>query len=220
MEFAASTCMPRKAREEVEGGIFHVYARGNDKRLIFRDDVDRTTYLRMLRGTVKQRRWRLLAYCLMPNHVHLLVETPHANLAAGMQRMHGLYARDFNDRHGRSGHVFQGRYGSVRAETDEQLWGAAAYIAMNPVAAGLCKEPEEWPWGSHRAIVRGGGPRWLDVARLLEHLAGAGRDPGHTYADMFREMREARPRGRASLLERDSLVESPGGTTAVAAPSR
>jgi putative transposase len=178
--------MPRKPRKEEEGGIFHVYARGNARGLIYLDDVDRATYLRMLGGTVKQCRWRLLAYCLMPNHVHLLVETPDPNLGKGMRWLHGLYGREFNDRHGRSGHVFQGRYGSVRAETDEQLWGAAAYIAMNPVAAGLCKEPEGWPWGSHRAIVRGGGPRWLDVDRLLEHFAGAGRDPRHTYAAMCR----------------------------------
>jgi hypothetical protein len=90
---------------------------------------------------------------------------------------------------------------------------------MNPVVAGLCDVPEEWPWGSHRAIVRGGGPRWLDIERLLEHFGGAGRDPRRAYVEMFREMREARPGGRASL-ERNSLVGSPGGATAVAAPSR
>src|SRR4051812_44061395 len=212
--------MPRKPREEVQGGIFHVWARGNDKRLIYRDDGDRTTYLRMLRGTVRQWRWRLLAYCLMPKHVHLLFETPPRNPATGVQRLHGLYAREFNDRHGRSGHVFQGRYGAVRATTDEQLWAVAAYIAMNPVHAGLCRVPEEWPWGSHRSIVRGGAPRWLDVARLLEHFGGAGRDPRRTYAQMFRETHEARPLvGRASL-EGNLLVRSPGGATAAAAPSR
>ena len=178
--------MPRKPREEVAGGIFHVYARGNDKRLIYRDDFDRNAYLRLLAGTVRRCRWRLLAFCLMENHVHLLIETPEANLGVGMQRLHSDYAHQFNQRHGRSGHVFQGRYGAVRAERDEQLWGAAAYIAMNPVEAGLCKDPEEWPWGSHRAIVRGGGPRWLDVDRLLGHFAGAGGDPRERYCAMFR----------------------------------
>jgi hypothetical protein len=66
--------VPRKPRAEVEAGLFHVYARGNDKRLIYRDDHDRGTYLRILRGTVRHFRWRLLAYCLMDNHVHLLLE--------------------------------------------------------------------------------------------------------------------------------------------------
>lgn len=165
--------------------MFHVYARGNDKRLIYRDDVDRRMYLRMLRGTVKQRRWRLLAYCLMENHVHLLVETPDPNLGAGMQRMHGLYAREFNARHRRSGHVFQGRYGAVRITTDEQFWMVAAYVAMNPVEAGLCARPDEWPWSSHSAAVAGDAPPWIDVARLLSYFASAGGDPMERYVAMF-----------------------------------
>jgi putative transposase len=119
-------------------------------------------YIRMLRGTVKQQRWRLLAYCLMENHVHLLVETPEANLGDGMQRMHGLYAREFNSRHRRSGHVFQGRYGAVRIRTDEQLIAAAHYVAMNPVAAGLCARPEEWSWSSHAAAIAPNAPEWID----------------------------------------------------------
>ena len=176
--------MPRKPREEVEGGVFHVFARGNDKRLIYRDDVDRRKYLRMLRGTVRHFRWRLLAYCLMDNHVHLLLETPHANLGVGMQRIHGLYGRDFNSRHDRSGHVFQGRYGSVRIKTDEQLWAAAAYIAMNPVEAGLCCRPEDWPWSSHSMVLSDRAPDWVDVAHLLEYFGAAGGDARQRYASM------------------------------------
>ena len=100
--------MPRKPREEVVDGIFHVYARGNDKRLIYWDEVDRQIYLQALGAVVERCRWRLLAFCLMDNHVHLLVETPDANLGTGMQRLHSDYAQQFNQRHGRSGHVFRG----------------------------------------------------------------------------------------------------------------
>jgi REP-associated tyrosine transposase len=178
--------MPRKHREEVAGGIFHVYARGNDKRLIYSDDADRGVYLRLLSATVGRCRWRLLAFCLMQNHVHLLIETPDANLGTGMQRLHSDYAQQFNQRHGRSGHVFQGRYGAVSVSSDEQLWGVAAYLAMNPVKAGLCDTPEEWPWSSHAATVRGAGPAWLDDARLLFHFEGLGGDPRERYAAMFR----------------------------------
>jgi putative transposase len=176
--------MPRKPRQEVEGGVFHVFARGNDKRLIYRDDVDRRTYLRMLRGTVRQQRWRLLAFCLMENHVHLLLETPGANLAAGMQRLHSLYAREFNRRHRRSGHVFQGRYGAVQVTTDEQLWTAARYIVVNPVKAGLCERPLEWRWGSHAAVLGPEPPRWIHHSRLLEYFGAAGGDPAHRYMAM------------------------------------
>jgi putative transposase len=177
--------VPRKPREEVEGGVFHVFARGNDRRLIYRDDADRRMYLRMLRGTVRTCRWRLLAYCLMENHVHLLVETPEANLGDGMQRMHGLYAREFNGRHRRSGHVFQGRYGAVRIKTDEQLWMVAVYVAMNPVDAGLCSRPEDRPWSSHSAAVADKAPDWIDVSRLLSHFGSAGGNPRRRYAAMF-----------------------------------
>src|SRR5919198_2592385 len=86
----------------------------------------------MLGRVVMRKRWRCLAYCLMDNHVHLLVETVDANLGRGMQRLHSSYAQTFNARHGRSGHVFQGRYGAARMTDDAQLYVAAAYIARTP----------------------------------------------------------------------------------------
>jgi REP element-mobilizing transposase RayT len=92
----------------MENGIFHVYARGNDRQAIYRDDGDRATYLRLLERVVRRQEWRVLAFCLMDNHVHLLVQTPHADLGRGMQRLHGHYAQTFNARHGRVGHLFQG----------------------------------------------------------------------------------------------------------------
>jgi putative transposase len=177
--------MPRRPREELEGAVQHVFARGNDRRDIFVDDLDRGVYLLKLGRVTRRQRWRCLSYCLMPNHVHLLVETPHANLGAGIQRLHGDYAQIFNERHGRSGHVFQGRFGSVRMKTDEHLWTVAAYIALNPVAAGLCHAPEEWAWSSHRSTIDGRRrPRWLDTERLLSHFEGLGGDPLQRYLAM------------------------------------
>jgi putative transposase len=176
--------MARMPREEVEGGIFHVFARGNRRQQIYLDDVDRRRYLAMLGSVVKQYDWRCLAYCLMENHVHLLLETPRANLGAGMQWLHGLYAQTFNERHGRSGHLFQGRYGSVRVTTDAQLWVLARYLALNPVKAELCERPGEWPWSSHGALIASRLPRWLDHPRLLEYFAAAGGDPPGRYRAM------------------------------------
>ena len=111
----------------------------------------------MLAQAVRRQRWSCLAYCLMHNHIHLLVETPQPNLGAGMQRLHGLYAQTFNKRHKRCGHLFQGRYGGDRVRTDEQLLTAARYIALNPVEAGLCERPDEWPWSSHAGVLEWGG---------------------------------------------------------------
>lgn len=177
--------MPRQPREELEGAVHHVFARGNDRRDIYRDDIDRRTYLAILERVTLRQRWRCLAYCLMPNHVHLLLETPRANLGRGMQRLHGDYAHIFNERHGRTGHVFQGRFGSIRMATDEHLWAVVAYIALNPVSAGLSRGPEEWPWSSHGATagVRH-RPGWLDVARLLSYFEGLGGDPRERYVSI------------------------------------
>src|SRR5439155_27203426 len=102
--------MPRKPRREEAGAVHHVYARGVNRRVIFVDDSDRERYLELLGYVVGEWRWECFAYCLMPNHVHLLVRTLEPNLGLGMQRIHSLYAQGFNERHGRIGHLFQDRY--------------------------------------------------------------------------------------------------------------
>jgi putative transposase len=145
--------MARRLRELVAGDIYHVVARGNGGSRIFLDDQDRAEYLRLLGRATGRCRWNVLAHCLMSNHVHLLVETPEPNLPAGMQWLHGRYGRYFNDRHDRVGHLFQGRYKAVRQKTDEQLWHVIRYIALNPVEAGLCDDPEDYPWSSYSALA-------------------------------------------------------------------
>jgi putative transposase len=163
--------MPRKPREEEAGAVHHVFARHNEQRLLYRDDADRRMYLKLLGGAVGRFGWRCMAYCLMPNHLHLLIETPQPNLGRGMQYLHGHYGRWFADRRGLAGHVFQGRYGAKRVGDDQQLWAVAAYIAANPVQAGLCRGPADWAWGSHAVVAgRARAPGWLDADRLLELL--------------------------------------------------
>ena len=149
---------------------------------MFADDTDRRNYLRLLRATVNAMNWRCLAYCLMPNHVHLLLRTPNANLSEGMQRLHGPYVQGFNGRHGSVGHLFQGRYGAKRIQSDQQIQVTAAYIARNPVAAGLCATAGDWQWGSYQSIVSRTAPRWLHVSDLLDYFAGAGGDPRWRFA--------------------------------------
>ena len=171
--------MPRGPRQEIAGGIHHVYARGNRKQAIYRDERDRLTYLKILGTVVVDHGWRCLAYCLMNNHVHLLIETPQANLGSGVQQLHGGYARVFNQRHRHVGHLFQGRYGNTVIRSDEQLCAAVRYVAMNPVTAGLCTAPDRWPWGSCSRR-----PGWVDHTRLLEYLGAGGGDAGRRYAEL------------------------------------
>jgi putative transposase len=175
--------MPRQPRAEFESGLYHVMGRGNRRLAIFVDDNDRRRYLTLLGRVIARTRWRCLAYCVMGNHVHLLIETRKPNLGSGMQRLHGVYAQSFNNRHSQVGHLFQGRFKAKPVESDAQLWITAAYIAYNPVEAGLVRNARDWRWGSHAAILDGAGPDWLDRSRLLELFGGLGGDPEQRYAD-------------------------------------
>jgi REP element-mobilizing transposase RayT len=176
--------VPRKPRQEEAGAIHHVYARGNNRHRTYVDDVDRRRYLALLAAVARDKGWNCLAYCLMPNHMHLLIETPQPNLGEGMHALQGEYARTFNVRHGRLGHVFQGRYRHVRISDDDHLATALGYIALNPVAAGLCSHPEDWPWSSHLATSCGEAPPWLAAERLFS-LLSIGGDPKRQYAEII-----------------------------------
>jgi REP element-mobilizing transposase RayT len=162
--------MPRVPREEESGAIHHVFARGNRRQRVFLDDRDRRRYVALLHKVVERCRWISLAYCLMDNHVHLLVETPDPNLGDGMRRLHGAYAQEFNRRHGHVGHLFQGRYGAERVTTDAQLVTTLRYIALNPVEAGLCEHAWDWRWSSYALLVKGVAPAWVDAARVRAYL--------------------------------------------------
>jgi REP element-mobilizing transposase RayT len=166
----------------MEGAVHHVFARGNNRQLIFLDDLDRRRYLDGLARVIGLAGWRCLTYCLMPNHVHLLIETPRPTLGWGMQRLHGDYARAFNVRHRRVGHVFQGRYGANRVEDDAQLWMTVAYIARNPVEAGLVRQAAAWPWSGHAAMGSGRSP-CLDEGRLLAYFKAFGGDRVRRYRE-------------------------------------
>jgi putative transposase len=173
--------MTRKPRAEFEGAFHHVWARGNGQQRIFLDEADRHIYLGMLGKVVTAEQWLCLAYCLMGNHVHLLLETPEANLGKGIQLLHGRYARNFNTRHKRSGHLFQGRYGSAQIQRESQLLATIGYIARNPISAGLCADAAAWEWSSHAAILGADGPPWLAVDRLLGVVGVNGGDPRERY---------------------------------------
>jgi REP-associated tyrosine transposase len=168
--------MGPQPREEEQGAIHHVYARGNRRQDIFLDDNDRRVYLAMLRKVVQRHRWSCLAFCLMTNHIHLLVETPDPNLGLGMKRLHGPYAQAFNTRHKKVGHLFQGRYGAERVTSDAQLIATLRYIALNPVEAGLCEDARDWRWSSYALLVEGIAPDWVDGVRVRAYLAAWGAD--------------------------------------------
>jgi putative transposase len=138
--------MPRLARNKLPDGLFHVTGRGVARNNIFRDELDYADFKRHLLRVAEAYGWRLHAYCLLPNHYHLIIEATSRNLSIGMQRLNGRYAQRFNQRYDRVGHVFQNRFGSYVIETEEHFLRSLAYVAANPVKAGLCERIEDWPW--------------------------------------------------------------------------
>ena len=137
---------------------------------VFLDDLDYQLYLRLLARTVSRYAWTILAFCLMPNHLHLLVRLGEPSLSAGMQRQQGLYARRFNERYGLTGHVFQARFHGTHDADEAHLLQTVRYVVQNPVTAGLCDSPEDWPWSSHRAVsglIHRGSPVAVKAARAL-----------------------------------------------------
>jgi putative transposase len=145
--------MGRSARIQLAGGVQHISTRGNLQAPIFLDDHDRHTFLEMVGTVVVRQRWQCHAYCLMTNHYHALFETPEQNLSAGMEWLNGCYAREFNRRHGRLGHLFERRFHSVLVEDDSQLFAVHRYLALNPVRAKQVVQAEAWRWSSYAAVM-------------------------------------------------------------------
>jgi len=145
--------MARPLRIEYPGAIYHVTSRGNDKKAIFKDEQDRENILRTLQHVNKRYHWLCHAFCLMDNHYHLLIETPDGNLALGMRQLNGVYTQLFNNRHNRTGHIFQGRYKSVLIQKDTHLLEVCRYVVLNPVRARMVEKPGDWKWSSYRATA-------------------------------------------------------------------
>ncbi len=164
--------MARPLRIEFPGAVYHITSRGNEKKPIFIEDQDRETFLSIL-GEVNQRyHWLCHAYCLMDNHFHLLIETPEGNLSLGMRQLNGVYTQRFNKRHGRVGHLFQGRFKAIVIQKGSYLLEVCRYIVLNPVRASLVKEPGQWQWSSYAATAGEAKPSaCLTTAWILEQFS-------------------------------------------------
>ncbi len=137
---------------------------------------------RILSAATEHLGWRCHTYCLMPNHYHLVLETPEPNLSAGMQRLNSGFAQWFNAEHGFSGHVFERRFFSRIVESTYDLFELARYVVLNPVRAGLCDEPRDWEWSSYRALVGDAPPApFLTIERLLGQFGRDARRAGENF---------------------------------------
>jgi REP element-mobilizing transposase RayT len=131
--------------------VYHVFSRGSNRQAIFEYDSDRADFCLCVGRVVRRYDLSCFAYCLMPNHYHLVLATGDGRLSLAMQALNGRYALRFNRRYERDAHLFKNRFGAVRQETDEQLAWTIRYVLWNPVTSELCSHPREWPWSSYRA---------------------------------------------------------------------
>ncbi|MDP2643301.1 MAG: transposase [Desulfobacterales bacterium] len=163
--------MGRAWRIEYEGGLYHVLSRGNERKNIFHDDRDRQTFIDAIGEMADNYDVDIFAYVLMSNHYHILLRTNQANLSKSMQWLALTYTLRFNNRHFRSGHLFQGRFKSIIVQNDAYLMRLSCYIHRNPLRAGIIARLTEYPWSSYKTYAYGDKAHdWLLTKPILSQF--------------------------------------------------
>ena len=162
--------MARLPRLELEGGLYHVITRGNNRQRIFHDSADYQKFLALLRSQKQRLPFFLYAYCLMSNHVHLLIERQTDPVGRIMHRMLTGYSQYYNRKHRKVGHVLQGRHQSILCQTDQYLSELVRYIHLNPVRAKMVNRPEQYEFSSHRTYLGLEPSEIVDADSVLRHF--------------------------------------------------
>ncbi|MTI96944.1 MAG: transposase [Firmicutes bacterium] len=178
--------MPRVAREKSKSGIYHVMVRGANKQEIFHDDVDRIKFLKTLKRYKDVSAFQMYAWCLMGNHVHLLLKEGTEDFSITMKRIGVCYVTYYNLKYKATGHLFQDRFKSETVETERYFLVVARYIHQNPVKAGLVTSAADWRWSSYRGYIEATGifPDGLLDTRPVLDLFSKDRD---TALRLFKE---------------------------------
>jgi REP element-mobilizing transposase RayT len=164
--------MPRQMRILSKSKVYHIMLRGNEKKDIFLDDEDREKFLSTIRDKNKENKWLIYAYCLMDNHVHLLINEGLDTIASIMKKINTSYAYYFNNKYKRVGHLLQDRFRSENIEDDSYLLAAVRYIHNNPVKAGIVKDASQYKWSSFNSYLKKSYD-WAGIYRntILEMLS-------------------------------------------------
>jgi REP element-mobilizing transposase RayT/AraC-like DNA-binding protein len=209
--------MSRPPRIQAPGALYHVTSRGNRRERIFVDEFDYATWIGMLGEATVRFELVVHSYCLMPNHFHLVIETPQGNIASGMHYLNGKYFQFFNRKYRLTGHVSQGRYYAELVQRELYLLELARYVVHNPVRAGLVHSAEDWAWSSYRgALGMTPPPPWLTVQWMLSQFGGADEAQRTTAYRKFVEQGRGRPNplppvhkpGQRSRIDDPALLAS------------
>jgi REP element-mobilizing transposase RayT len=173
--------MSRKPRIHIPGGVYHVMLRGNGGQSIFPDAFDGARFLELLAEGTERFGFCCHGYCLMPNHVHLVLRAGAVPLSRAMQNLSFRYGRYVNGREKRIGHLFQGRYKAILVDGDAYLLELVRYVHLNPVRAGLADKPEAWRWSGHRAYLGRAAAPWLATDWVLSQFAPREADARAAY---------------------------------------
>ena len=198
--------MDRLARIVIPGLPHHVTQRGNRRERVFFSDEDYQFYLNELGAAARKAEAEIWGWCLMPNHVHLLIAPRDVDgLRLSVANAHRRYAARVNARNKWTGHLWQGRYGSVVMD-EAHLWHALAYVSLNPVRARLVERAQDWPWSSARAHLTGKPDGITTITPALERVGDFAAFLGAAHeAASFEPLRRAeitgRPIGGAGFLE-------------------
>lgn len=163
--------MARPLRIEYPGAFYHVTSRGNEQKDIFKSKKDREKFISYLESASVRYGAIIHAYCLMSNHYHLLIETPHGNLSQIMKHINSSYTTYYNVKRKRAGHLLQGRYKAILVDGDAYATELSRYIHLNPVRAGIVAIPEDYPWMSYRYYTGEKVPDWLVTGFTLEYFS-------------------------------------------------
>jgi REP element-mobilizing transposase RayT len=174
--------MGRPLRIEYPNSFYHVTSRGNERKAIFRTEKDYGRFMGYFESATERYGAEIHCFCLMPNHYHLLVETPEANLHAIVHHLNTSYTNYFNKRMGRVGHLFQGRYKAILVEKDSYALELSRYIHLNPVRARLAADPSDYPRSSFRSYVEEGSRWvWLQTEFILGEVGWRGKRSRRKY---------------------------------------
>ena len=164
--------MPRKKHEWYIGAKLHVVARGNRRNDIFRDDTDYELYLNYLNEAMEyyENKYKIIAYFLMTNHLHIIMETTDKDISDFIKRVHSRYAWNFNKKYNYIGHLFQDRYRSEVIKDDKYMLEVSRYVHLNPVRANMVLKPEEYKWSSYTMFIGKKEERLINTETVLKYF--------------------------------------------------